>query len=415
MTLLASRRPTGSDARARLSPYRLGPRDVLRVGGAGLRARPLRVFLSALGIAIGIAAMVSVVGISTSSRADLDRQLDRLGTNLLTVGPGQSLFGEDSHLPEDAIRMIGRVGPVTSVTATGRVSDARVYRNDRIPASQSGGIAVLAARTDLPATVGAATASGGWLNDATAHYPAVVLGAKAAERLGVGTGAGGVGQQVWLGGEWFTVVGVLEPVPLAPELDTAALIGWPVAAERLGFEGYATTVYTRTRDDAVAAVQAVLAATANPEHPDEVQVSRPSDALAAKQATDQTLSALLLGLGAVALLVGGVGVANTMVISVLERRAEIGLRRSLGATRGQIRLQFLAESLLLSALGGAGGVLLGVAVTAGYASYQGWPAVVPAWAMAGGVGATIVIGMLAGLYPAIRASRLAPTDALATP
>jgi putative ABC transport system permease protein len=398
---------------ASFRPGRLSPRDVLRIGGAGLRARPLRVVLSAVGIAIGIAAMIAVVGISTSSRADLDRQLAALGTNLLTVGPGQTLFGESSHLPDEATGMIGRIGPVTSTTATGQVSDAKVYRNDRIPEAESGGIAVLAARTDLPDTVGATVRNGTFLNAATARYPAVVLGATAADRLGVG--AAGPDQRVYLGGRWFTVVGVLDAVPLAPELDSAALIGWPVAEQLLDFDGYATTVYTRARDDSVPAVQSVLAATANPEAPNEVEVSRPSDALAAKQATETTLNGLLLGLGAVALLVGGVGVANTMVISVLERRAEIGLRRSLGATRGQVRVQFLAESLLLSALGGAGGVLLGVGVTATYATYQGWPSVVPAWATAGGLAATTLIGVLAGLYPAIRASRLSPTEALATP
>jgi putative ABC transport system permease protein len=394
-------------------PARLRPGDVLRVGGAGLRSRPLRVFLSALGIAIGIAAMISVVGISTSSREDLNRTLDALGTNLLTVAPGQSFFGDASHLPDEAIAMIGRIGPVTSVTAVGLVSTARVYRTDKIPAGQSGGIGVYAARLDLLDTVGATLASGTWLNDATAQYPAVVLGTRAAERLGVG--AAGPTQQVYLGGRWFTVVGVLHEVPLATELDSGALIGWPVAESKLDFDGYPTTVYTRTRENQVEAVQAVLAATANPENPNEVQVSRPSDALAAKQATDETFTALLLGLGAVALLVGGVGVANTMVISVLERRAEIGLRRSLGATRGQVRLQFLVESQLLSALGGAGGVLLGIVVTSVYAATQGWPSVVPVWATAGGVIATLVIGAVAGLYPAVRASRLAPTEALATP
>jgi putative ABC transport system permease protein len=291
------------------------------------------------------------------------------------------------------------------------VSGAKVYRSDRIPKTQSGGIAVLATRTDLLDTVGATVASGAFLNEATATYPTVVLGATAAERLGVGSA--GVAQQVYLGGRWFTVVGVLHQVPLAPELDSAALIGWPVAESTLDFDGYATTVYTRAREDAVESVQQVLGRTANPEAPNEVTVSRPSDALAAKQATETTLNGLLLGLGAVALLVGGVGVANTMVISVLERRAEIGLRRALGATRGQIRVQFLAESLLLSALGGAGGVLLGVGVTALYATYQGWPSVVPPWASAGGVTATMLIGVVAGLYPAIRASRLSPTEALA--
>jgi putative ABC transport system permease protein len=396
-----------------LSPARLSPRDVARVGLAGLRTRPLRVVLAALGVAIGIAAMVSVVGIATSSRADLDRQLAKLGTNLLRVAPGKTLFGDQSSLPDDSIGMIGRIGPVTSVTATGVVSGAHVYRSDRIPSGQTGSIAVLAGRTDLLGTVGASLTSGSWLNPATSRYPAVVLGSRAASRLGIGAASGDI--LVWLGGRWFSVVGVLAPVPLAPELDSSALVGWQVAASVLGFDGHPTTVYTRTRDDAVSAVQAVLAATANPEHPNEVQVSRPSDALAARAAANSTLSALLLGLGAVALLVGGVGVANTMVISVLERRAEIGLRRSLGATRGQIRLQFLVESLLLAALGGATGAVLGIGVTTGYAAVQGWPSVVPAWATGGGVLATVVIGVIAGLYPAWRASRLSPTEALATP
>jgi putative ABC transport system permease protein len=392
---------------------RLATSDVLRVGAAGLRTRPLRAVLSALGIAIGIAAMVCVVGISSSSREDLDRELAALGTNLLTVSPGQTLFGEPAQLPDTAPAMISWIGPVQSVTATGEVTGAKVYRNDKVPAVASGGIAVLAARTDLPTAVGATLASGSFLNAATAHYPATVLGADAARRLGVG--AAGPDQLVYLGGGWFTVAGVLDPVPLAPELDNAALVGWPVAAQQLGFDGHPTTIYTRVRDDQVEAVRAVLAATADPASPNEVAVSRPSDALAAQQATDTTLSGLLLGLGAVALLVGGVGVANTMVISVLERRAEIGLRRALGATRGHIRTQFLTESLLLSALGGLAGVLLGITVTTGYAAYQSWPAVVPPWATLGGLAATMAIGAAAGLYPAIRAALLPPTEALAAP
>jgi putative ABC transport system permease protein len=394
-----------------LTPARLGAADLVRVGGAGLRTRPMRAFLSALGIAIGIAAMVAVVGVSTSSRADLERTLEALGTNLLTAGPGNDVFGVPATLPTESVAMVERIGPVTDVSATGRVADARVYRSDQIPEVETNGLLALAARLDLLSTVGATMARGTWLNEATARYPAVVLGSTAAQRLGIGTPGEDV--RVLVGGEWFTVVGILAPVPLAPELDVAALIGWPAAESYVDFDGLPTTIYTRARESAVPAVREVLAATANPEAPSEVKVSRPSDALAAKQAADRAFTGLLLGLGAVALLVGGVGVANTMVISVLERRAEIGLRRSLGATRGQVRVQFLAESLLLSLLGGAGGVAVGTAVTAAYATTQDWPTVVPVWAMGGGLAATLFIGAVAGLYPAVRAARLSPTEALA--
>ncbi|GAB3941252.1 ABC transporter permease [Kribbella albertanoniae] len=395
---------------ADLEPGRLSPADLARVGLAGLRARPVRVVLSALGIAIGIAAMVAVVGISTSSRADLNRQLQALGTNLLMVGPGQNLFGEDVHLPTESVAMVDRIQPVTAVSAVGAVPEVSVYRTDKVPPGQTGGIQVVAAQIDLLPTIGAESAAGTFLNAATAQYPAVVLGAQAAQHLGAV-----VGQQVYLGTQWFTVVGLLRPAPLAPELDNAALVGWPVAKALLGFDGYPTTIYARAVEDDVTAVQKVLAATAKPEAPNEVDVSRPSDALAAQQAADATLDALLLGLGAVALLAGGVGVANTMVVSVLERRGEIGLRRALGATRHQIRSQFLTEALLLSGLGGLGGALLGTLVTVGYATTRGWSAVVPVWALLGGLVATAVIGVLAGLYPAVQAARLAPTEALSAP
>ncbi|GAA3079350.1 ABC transporter permease [Streptosporangium carneum] len=393
----------------RLTPARLSPSDVLRVGAVGLRTRPTRVILSALGIAIGIATMIAVIGISSSSQEQLLRQLDRLGTNLLTVSAGRTLFGEEAKLPTGAVSMVKRVGPVITASATG-VIEATVRRTDRIPKEVTGGIAVQAATTELLTTLEGGVTKGAWLNAATERQPAVVLGSKAAERLGVTR----TGVRVWMGKRWFTVIGLLGPMPLAPEIERSALVGFPAAEEHLGFDGHPTTIYERSAEEAVEAVRGVLPRTVNPENPEEVDISRPSDALVARAAAAGAFTNLLLGLGAVALLVGGVGVANTMVISVLERRKEIGLRRSFGATRGQVRVQFLAESLLLSALGGVVGAVLGALATAGYALSRDWPPIVPPWAIGGAVAATLVIGTVAGIYPAMRAARLSPTVALAT-
>jgi putative ABC transport system permease protein len=392
------------------APRRLGLRDLLMVGAGGLATRRLRAALSALGVAIGIAAIVAVLGISSSSRADLLAQLDRLGTNLLTVAPGQTFGGDTATLPLSSVGMIRRIRPVQQAAAVATVSNTAIYRNDRIPPEETGGLSVAAADLRLPQAVGATLHRGVWLNQATARYPAVVLGASAARHLGIDR----IGSQVWLGGRWFTVVGILDPVTLAPELDQTALIGLPAANQLFGADGSPSTVYVRADPDQVSAVQGVLAATANPEHPNEVQVSRPSDALAAQAAAKSALNSLLLGLGGVALLVGGVGIANVMVIGVLERRSEIGLRRALGATRGHIRTQFVVESLLLALLGGAGGVVLGALVTVGYATRQHWQVVVPLSGVAGGVGVALALGAVAGLYPAVRAALLAPTDALRT-
>jgi putative ABC transport system permease protein len=392
------------------APRRLGLADLVAVGAGGLVARRLRAGLSALGVAIGIAAIVAVVGVSASSKADLLAQLDRLGTNLLTVAPGQTFGGEDATLPKDSVGMIRRIRPVQQAAAVAAVRDTAVYRSDKIPPAETGGLSVAAADLQLPQAVGATVAKGGWLNAATARYPATVLGATTASQLGIHR----IGSQVWLGGRWFVVVGILQPVTLAPELDRAALVGLPAATALFGADGAPSTIYVRADPDQVPDTQAVLGATANPEHPNEVQVSRPSAALEAQAAAKSALNALLLGLGAVALVVGGVGIANVMVIGVLERRSEIGLRRALGATRGHVRTQFVVEALLLALLGGAGGVVLGALVTAGYALQQHWQVVVPLTGVAGGVAAALALGALAGLYPAIRAARLAPTDALRT-
>ncbi len=388
---------------------RLAPGDVLRVGALGLVSRKLRAGLSVIGIAIGIAALVAVLGISESSRSDLLAQLDTLGTNLLTAAPGQSFLGESATLPDEAPAMIGRIGPVQDVSSIAAL-DATVRRSDYIDEDETGGIGVYAADSGLLTTLGGEMRTGAFLTAANDALPTVVLGSVAAERLAIGR----PGVEVVLGDARYTVIGIMEDLPLAQDLDRGALIGFDQATEAIGAgeRPDVSRVYVRADTDQVADVRDVMAATANPENPEEVDVSRPSDVLEARAATDEALTALFLGLGAVALLVGGIGIANVMVISVLERRSEIGLRRALGATERHVGAQFLTESLILAVLGGLGGLVAGAAVTAGYALSQGWTVTVPAVALAGGLAAALLIGAVAGLYPAIRAARLSPTEAL---
>ena len=409
MTSVEAARPALADARFRRG--HVGVVDLARIGAGGLRARRVRTGLTALGIAIGIAAMMAVLGISESSRPDLLATLDRLGTNLLTVNAGQTLFGESSALPEEAPGMIGRIAPVEGVSGVESIPVA-VRRTDLIPKAETGGISVIAADGSLLGTLEGTIADGRNLDAATARYPTVVLGATAARRLGI-TDVG-IGAVVNIGGQWFAVIGILEPLPLTPEIDRSAIIGLPIAQELFDATGSPTTIYVRASDAAIEDVRAVLPATTNPANPEEVQVSRPSEAIAARAAAATTFTALFLGLGAVALLVGGLGIANVMLMAVLERRSEIGLRRALGATRGHIVGQFLTESLVLAGSGGIVGVVLGSMVTVLYAGSQGWLVALPWVGIAGGVGLAVAIGAIAGLYPAVRAARTAPTDALRT-
>ena len=396
-------RPSARDA------SRLRASDLAALASLGIRMRRLRAALSALGICIGIAAIVGVLGITQSSESDLVAQIDRLGTNLLTVQNGRGFNGGEGTLPLTAPAMIGHMPGVEHVSATALLSPP-VYRTDQVPAFKTGGIGVRAADNSLLAALDGSVLHGTYLNSATGQYPAAVLGFGAAQYLGIDrldTPA-----RVWIAGRWFVVIGILNRVALAPEIDQSVLVGWPEAESQLGFDGYPTRIYIRAATDQVVAVDNLLAATTSPQSPEQVAVSRPSDALAARIAVVSSSTTLVLGLGAIALLVGGVGIANVMFVSVLERRSEIGLRRALGATRGHIAVQFLVESLLLSILGGAVGVTGGLVAAAAYATLQGWSILVPPLAIWTALGATLFIGAAAGLYPALRAARLSPTEAL---
>jgi putative ABC transport system permease protein len=311
--------------------------------------------------------------------------------------------------------MVGRLPGVTAVQYTGAVS-ADAYRSPLIPRIDTDGLSVEAASLGLPAAAGTSVAQGSYLNAATAREPVAVLGAEAAQLMGIDRIW--PGERIWVGGQWFYLAGILSPATLAPQIDTSVLVGFPAAQTYLGLDGHPSELYVRTVNTPAATtrVDNLLAAQASPENPDEVDVSQPSQALTAQADAAGAFDTLFLGLGAVALLVGAVGVANIMIISVLERRQEIGLRRALGATRGQIRIQFLAEAVLLALAGGAAGDIAAAtaAATAAYAHAKGWAIVIPPEAWAGGLGAALLIGAVAGLLPAIRAARLSPTQALWT-
>ncbi|GAA0537847.1 ABC transporter permease [Paractinoplanes ferrugineus] len=391
----------------------MNPLDLLSLGLIGLRTRPGRAALSALGISIGIATMIVVTGIPASSQAALLGRLTALGTNSL-----QAMALPDQNppalLPESAVGMVRRIAPVTAASAVAN-THALVRRNDRTDPGDGGGLTVLAGRLDLLSTINARVRTGTWLTEATARFPTVVLGSVAAARLGIADlPAGRPAPQVMIGDHRFTVIGILATTPLSPDIDRSVLIGWDAAKSALRFDGHPTVIYVKCAEDQLEAVRGVLAETISPERPGQVVVTRPSDALAAKRATQSSFSVLFLALAGVALVVGGIGVANTMVVSVLERRAEIGLRRALGATRGDIRGQFLTESVVLATIGGLTGTVLGLLATVGYAGWQQWPLVIPAGSAVAGVAGAVVVGVLAGVYPCVRASRLTPTQALAT-
>jgi putative ABC transport system permease protein len=391
-----------------------GP-DLLRAGSLGLRSRPMRAALSALGISIGIAAIVGVLGISQSSESGLLTELGQLG-NLITVQPGSTLSGQQAELPATAQGMVARIGPVTSVAQIASLTNVYAYRSPYIPAVQTSGIAVTAAGPALKAILGVRLAHGAFLNNATARYPAVVLGSEAASLLGITTLARPA--QAWIGGHWFTVTGILAPLPaasiLGAQMNAMAFIGFPVAEQYFAFDGHPTQLYVRANPAQVSAVAAVLPATVNPASPATVTITEESAILQAEVLAKGAYNGLFLGLGAIALLVGGTGIANVMVISVLERRSEIGLRRALGATRHHIAAQFLTEATLLAILGGITGTLTGITATTTYALTQHWHILIPPQALYGGPAAALTIGAIAGLYPATRAARLPPTQALRT-
>ena len=388
---------------------KLGLSDIYSVAVYGIKARKGRSIMTSIGIGIGIAAIVAVIGISASGKADLIATLESLGTNLIKASPTSGFFGTQDDLPEGVLGMVERIGPVEEVTSTTQ-TDLLVRRSDFISELEGGGISVIVTNPELLDVVGGSLVDGRFIESGLGGLPVATLGSVTANRLGINNLD--TPTKILINNEWFGVIGILEKLSIHPDLDRSVFIVYKVAKDLFDIDSEPSTIYLRANPTYVEDVVDVLAPTMNPENPDQVKVSRPSDALEAQQAAEEAFTSLLLGLGSVALLVGGVAIANVMVMSVLERRMEIGVRRSIGATRSEIRTQFLLESILLAGMGGFVGVLLGTGITIGYTRYADITFSIPIWQVLGAIILALVIGALAGLYPAIRASKIQPAEAV---
>ena len=388
---------------------RLKIKDLFFVALYGVRARRGRAALTSIGIGIGIAAIVAVTGISASGRADLLATLESLGTNLIKASPQAGFFGTQEKLPDGVVGMVERIGPVEEVTSTTQ-TDLIVRRSDFISEFEGGGISTIVTSPELLQVVGGNLIEGRFIQDGLSNIPVTVLGSVTASRLGINTLE--TPTKILIGNEWFGVVGIIDELKIHPDLDRSVFIGYGVAKTLFDIDKEPTTIYVRANQTYIEDAVEVIAPSMNPENPDQVQVSRPSDALEAQEAADAAFTNLLLGLGSVALLVGGVAIANVMVMSVLERRMEIGVRRSIGATRKEIRYQFLLESIVLSGIGGLVGVVLGTGVTLGYTNYTDIVFSIPVSQVLGAILLALLIGAISGVYPAIKASKIQPAEAV---
>ena len=415
---------TTSPRPAAPAAVRLRPGDLAGLASIGLRTRKLRAGLSALGIAIGVAAIVAVLGLAASSQAALLSEIARLGTNLLTVTSGQTFSGATAKLPTAAPGMIARLPGVTAVQDTGAVTGVNAYKSPLIPPINTNAISVDATTLGLPAVAGTSLAQGRFLNAATTSEPVAVLGATTARLMGIDRVR--TGMRIWIngqagsqaGGQWFYVTGILSPATYASQLDSAVLVGFPAAERYLDFDGHPSQIYVRStpNDQAVTTtVDNLLGAQANPEHPSQVNVSQPSDALTA-QADDQGRARHPVprpGRGRAAGRrdrggqhhghLGAGTPSGNRAAPRAGRHPRPDLRpvpgRGHPAVAGRRRRRRRSSARV---------------ATASYAHGHGEAVVIPPEAWAGGLAAAVIIGALAGLLPAIRAARLSPTQALWT-
>jgi putative ABC transport system permease protein len=386
--------------------------DLVGVAWSGLRARKIRTLLIMLGPIIGVAAMVSAVGLTESAKGALQAQLSQLGTNLIIAQAGGSFGSQNPTFPSDAVERVENVSTVTSASATTNLSGvialpikgaSTYYEAFPVP--------VRAADDSLPSVLGVPMVSGRWLDsaDTQLHTLSVVLGEGIAKQYGY---LSGESRTISLNGTNFGVVGVLGPVPLDPELDNAAFLTQWAAQNIFHTSGEPNQLYIRSQPNATQATAAVIPTAISLGGSVQTSTQIPSDVLQAQAQANKTLQEVALLAGLLALTVGGIGIANVMSISVIQRSPEIGIRRAVGHSRSKIGAQFLLESLFVGVIGGLLGAVLGVVIVYTVSAFAGWVVVIdyaeiPVW-----MGLALLVSITAGLYPSIKAARLEPLETL---
>lgn len=387
-------------------------RDLLGVAWAGLAARRTRTLLIMLGPIVGVAAMVGAVGLTESAKGDLKATLSKLGTNLIVAKAGGTFGQQDPVFPEDAVDRARAVPTVTSAAATSELSGVIALPSEGSAEHfEAFPVPVQAADLALPSVLQVPVRSGRWLNetDVSAGTRAVVLGAGLAREYGV---VPGEIRTIRLDDIDYGVVGVLGPVALDPSLDNAVFLTQWAAEHDFGTEGKPSRLYIRSEEGRTEETAAAIPTAISLGGPDEVSTEVPTDVLAASARADETLQQTALFAGLLALAVGGLGIANVMSISVIQRASEIGIRRAVGHTRSRIASQFLLEALFVGLLGGLAGAVVGVAVVHGISALAGWVVVVsygriPIW-----MGLALAVSLAAGSAPSVKAARLEPLETL---
>ena len=390
-----------------------GTRDLVGVAFSGLVARKMRTALLLLGPMIGVAAIIAAVGLTDSAKGDLKRKVAELGTNLIEATAASSFGTSDPTLPEDAVERARTVVDVESVSAVVELTNVVVTPYEAVREFfETVPVPVLAADDALPAVLEVPLVSGRWIDefDEVSGARSAVIGIGLAREFEV---LPGEVRSIVLGDHEYAVVGVLDSVELEPAFDNAVFIPFSAADEDFVADDILQNkLYVRAREGTEDTTAEALKVAVNLGGPDEISTELKSEALELASQSDRQLQLIVVAMGLLAIVVGGIGIANVMSISVIQRSAEIGIRRALGHTRGTIAAQFLLEAVVVGVLGGILGVAVGVAAIGVGVVAAGWvftlqPILVPA-----GIAIAVVISVFAGLSPAVRAARLEPLETL---